>query len=128
MEKEEAKSRSKFLSLVLRHRPSLIGIELDSSGWIDVDVLLEAMRRAGKPLSLEQLRFVVENNDKSRFSFDASGAKIRANQGHSVSVDLELEPQAPPAVLYHGTYDAVVPAILKEGLLELIEEICADTA
>jgi putative RNA 2'-phosphotransferase len=107
---------SKFLSLVLRHRPEAIGITLDENGWTDVTVLLEKMRVAGTAIDLVLLQEVVTSNTKQRFAFNDDNTRIRANQGHSVSVDLALEAKEPPAILYHGTSETNIPAILKEGL------------
>ncbi|MEM8486775.1 MAG: RNA 2'-phosphotransferase [Bacteroidota bacterium] len=108
---------SKFLSRVLRHKPKLIGITLDDAGWIGVDELLRAMEAAGKPLSLEDLKAVVRTNDKQRFAFNEDETKIRANQGHSIkTIDLGLTPQAPPAILYHGTVAKYLESIKRQGL------------
>lgn len=109
-------SVSKFLSLVLRHQPDVIGLSLSSSGWVSVDALLEAAARYGNPLSRELLDEVVFSNDKQRFAFSDDGLSIRANQGHSVSVDLELASKTPPDVLYHGTATRFLPTILEQGL------------
>ena len=109
-------SQSKFLSLVLRHQPEVIGVSLDSNGWIDVDVLLEAMTRHGKQLSREDLGRLVRESDKQRFALSEDGKRIRANQGHSVEVDLALTPQTPPEILYHGTVDRFLDSILATGL------------
>lgn len=105
---------SKFLSLVLRHRPETVKIELDKEGWVNVDMLLAACARAGKPISRDDLDRVVETNDKRRFVI--RDGRIRANQGHSVEVDLTLEPANPPEVLYHGTAVRFLDSILAEGL------------
>src|SRR4051812_3739134 len=86
---------SKFLSLVLRHKPETIGITLDDAGWIDVRTLLEALARHAKPLSREDLEAVVATNDKKRFAFSDDGTRIRASQGHSLEVDLQLDPIMP---------------------------------
>src|SRR4051812_9698548 len=94
---------SKFLSLVLRHKPEEIGLSLDENGWADVEDLIVRANRAGVPLTRPLLKQVVETNDKKRFAFDADGRRVRASQGHSVDVDLGLTPQTPPAILYHGT-------------------------
>jgi len=110
--------RSKFLSKVLRHHPESIGIRLDANGWVNVEVLLEACRKHGVPLDRETLERIVRTNDKKRFSFSEDGQRIRANQGHSVSVDLNLEPVEPPAKLYHGTARHFLPSILRSGLLK----------
>lgn len=110
---------SKFLSLHLRHRPDRLGLQLEPGGWVAVDALLAACARKGVRISRAQLEEVVRTSDKQRFAFDAEGRKIRANQGHSVAVDLQLAPQAPPAVLYHGTGERAVAAILREGLRKM---------
>lgn len=107
---------SKFLSRHLRHAPRDIGLELQEGGWVEVEDLLAGCRRAGLRLSEEDLEEVVEKNDKQRFSFDVTGLRIRANQGHSVPVDLQLTPCQPPDVLYHGTASDAVEAILRDGL------------
>ena len=110
---------SKYLSLHLRHRPERLGLELGPGGWVEVDRLLAAAARDGHPLTRAELDEVVRGNDKQRFSFDASGTRIRANQGHSVEVDLQLEPAEPPAVLYHGTGAGSASAIRREGLRKM---------
>jgi len=110
---------SKYLSLHLRHRPERLGLTLQPGGWVEVAVLLAAAARDGHPISRAELDQVVAGNDKQRFSFDASGARIRANQGHSVDVDLQLEPVEPPAVLYHGTTTRTAPAIVCDGLRKM---------
>lgn len=107
---------SKFLSLVLRHRPEQIGITLDAAGWVAVDELLAAARRTGFPLDRATLERVVAENDKRRFALSPDGQRIRASQGHSVGVDLGLEAQAPPDVLFHGTAARFLESIRSEGL------------
>ena len=108
---------SKRLSSVLRHRPDRIGIELDDAGWVDVDVLLDALAASGPPVTRAELEHVVATNDKRRFAFDDSGTRIRASQGHSVAVELGYAPETPPALLFHGTTERALPAVLAEGLL-----------
>ena len=107
---------SKFLSLVLRHRPQTIGVTLDPAGWIGVDDLLEALARHGRPLTRAELDAIVAGSDKQRFAIDRSTDRIRANQGHSIDVDLGLPDSVPPAVLYHGTPTRNLASILKHGL------------
>jgi putative RNA 2'-phosphotransferase len=107
---------SKFLSLVLRHKPETIGIELDENGWTDVTLLIEKMRDARTEITLEILSHVVATNSKKRFAFDETKTKIRANQGHSVEVELGYEPETPPNILYHGTAGAAVDLILQTGI------------
>jgi putative RNA 2'-phosphotransferase len=111
-----SKNISKFLSLVLRHEPQSIGIELDAGGWVAVDDLIAQARRAGVAFDDDTLRTVVVENDKKRFTFSADGSRIRAAQGHSVAVDLGLVPAVPPEILFHGTAIASLEAILREGL------------
>jgi putative RNA 2'-phosphotransferase len=108
--------KSKFLSLVLRHQPERIGVQLDENGWIEVDTLLSAMAAHGKEVSREELDRLVLENDKQRFAFSEDGSRIRANQGHSVEVDLALQAQEPPESLFHGTVEKFLPAIFQEGL------------
>ncbi len=113
---EDFKQLSKFLSLVLRHDPATIGLTLDEAGWADVDELLAKLSKSGKAISRQQLEQVVAENDKQRFRFNEAGTRIRANQGHSIEVDLALQAQSPPAVLYHGTATRFLDAIRQEGL------------
>jgi putative RNA 2'-phosphotransferase len=110
---------SKYLSLHLRHRPERLGLTLGEGGWVPVQQLLDACARDGFPITREELQQVVTTNDKQRFSFDETGTLIRANQGHSVEVDLQLEPVEPPALLYHGTAIDTVPAIQSGGLKKM---------
>lgn len=107
---------SKLLSLVLRHRPERLGLTLDSEGYVDVQTLLDALARHFEPVTHEELQRIVRENDKQRFAFDAAGIRLRASQGHSVAVDLDYEPAAAPATLYHGTVARFVDAIRREGL------------
>jgi putative RNA 2'-phosphotransferase len=107
---------SKYLSRHLRHRPDAIGLTLDEGGWVDVTALLSACAAAGFPITRAELQHVVTTNDKQRFGFDATGRRIRANQGHSVPVDLGLAVADPPPVLYHGTVARALPSIRAGGL------------
>ncbi|WP_078345758.1 RNA 2'-phosphotransferase [Mucilaginibacter pedocola] len=116
MDKHTIDRTSKFLSLVLRHQPQLIGITLDEQGWVNVDELLEKATENGTEINAELLQVVVDTNAKKRFAFDESGKKIRASQGHSVEVDLGYAPQTPPDVLYHGTGEKSVEGILATGI------------
>ena len=109
---------SKFLSLVLRHQPEKIGLQLEAAGWVAVDELLAACRAHGRAITLAELQFVVANNDKQRFSFSADGSLIRANQGHSIEVELGYAPATPPATLYHGTAECFMGSIKAKGLLK----------
>lgn len=118
MQKDEKENTriSKFLSLVLRHQPQKIGIHLDAEGWTDVHILLQKASAAGVKISLPLLQHIVATNNKKRFSFNPAGTHIRANQGHSVPVELGYQPQTPPPVLYHGTATRFLDAILASGL------------
>src|SRR5262249_23854211 len=107
---------SKFLAKHLRHAPDALGLSLQPGGWVSVDDLLAASARIGFPITYDELIECVETNDKKRFSFDQAGDRIRANQGHSVAVDLQLEERQPPDVLYHGTVEKFLASILAEGL------------
>jgi putative RNA 2'-phosphotransferase len=110
---------SKYLSKHLRHTPEQIGLNLASGGWVAIDDLLAACAAHRFTISRADLEVVVASNDKQRFSFDETKTRIRANQGHSVDVDLQLEPQVPPDRLYHGTGKTSVPAIQQSGLLKM---------
>lgn len=107
---------SKFLSLVLRHQPYLIGIQLDENGWTDIDLLLERTNSHGIAIDKEILKHIVTTNSKNRFAFNDSLDKIRASQGHSVIIELGYKSQQPPETLYHGTAEKYVPSILESGL------------
>jgi putative RNA 2'-phosphotransferase len=117
--RRELVKTSKFLSLVLRHRPEAVGLTLDEQGWVEVDVLLSAAEDHGRVISRDLLDEVVFTNDKQRFAFSADGQKIRANQGHSIPIDLALAPQEPPDLLYHGTAVRFLGAIRKQGLKKM---------
>ncbi len=110
---------SKYLSKYLRHTPDAIGIKLAPGGWVAVDELLTACAKNKFPITRQELQVVVESNDKQRFSFDSTATLIRANQGHSVKVDLQLEPIVPPDVLYHGTGHKSVESIMQTGLCKM---------
>jgi putative RNA 2'-phosphotransferase len=110
---------SKYLSKHLRHQPERLGLALAPGGWVAVADLLAACARRQFPLTRAELDEVVARNNKQRFAFDPSGTLIRANQGHSVDVDLQLAPAPPPALLYHGTATHVVATIQREGLSKM---------
>ncbi len=110
---------SKYLSKHLRHQPERLGLELLPGGWVNVDKLLAAASAHGFEISLADLQQVVATNDKQRFAFNESGDLIRANQGHSIEIDLQLSVQIPPNTLYHGTHAKAVTAILATGLQKM---------
>lgn len=110
---------SKFLSLVLRHNPGKLGITLDEQGWTDVTVLLQKMNAQGKKVDIDRLKEVVATNDKKRFAFNEDETMIRANQGHSINVDLKYTAITPPDFLYHGTVPKFMRAIQQQGLLKM---------
>lgn len=112
----DSKKISKLLSLILRHNPEKIGIVLDENGWTDCAALIEAAGKKGLKFNRSTLDEVVRRNDKQRFALSPDGLQIRANQGHSIAVDLALDPQTPPELLYHGTVERFLTAIAEEGL------------
>lgn len=116
MDEQRLVKVSKYMAKHLRHRPERLGLHIQPGGWVEVDALLAACRRASFALSYGELVEVVARYDKRRFGFDAAGTRIRANQGHNVTVDLQLLPVEPPDVLYHGTGQTTVEEILIEGL------------
>ncbi len=107
---------SKFLSYVLRHRPDEIGLRLDAEGWVEVEVLLAALAAHGRALARDDLEEIVSTSDKQRFALE--GTRIRANQGHSVAIDLALAPRVPPPLLFHGTVERFLESIRLEGLVK----------
>lgn len=119
MTDNQKKHISKFLSLILRHQPEIIQLQLDDNGWADVDELISKSAKHGNAFSFEQLEEVVFTNDKQRFAFNEDASKIRANQGHSIHVELDLPVQEPPEFLYHGTVAKYLDAIRKEGLKKM---------
>jgi|SRR6185437_4613487 len=119
MTDQETIKTSKFLSLILRHEPERVGLKLDKSGWTNVDELLQAVNRHGKALTLDELKHVVTTNNKKRFAFSEDGRRIRANQGHSIEVDLQYPPQTPPEILYHGTASRFLDDIRRDGLKKM---------
>lgn len=114
--KNQYKQISKFLSLVLRHKPEVIGLNLDENGWAGVKELQEKCAKQNQDFTLEELDEIVETNDKKRFIFNEDQTKIRANQGHSIDINLALKPQQPPEFLYHGTAENNVKSILEKGI------------
>jgi len=112
----DRKKTSKFISLILRHKPEAIGITLDEHGWASVDMLLKGLS-AKYPITFEQLEEIVALDEKGRYSFNDDKTLIRANQGHSIAVDVELKECAPPQILYHGTGEKFCQSIDVEGVL-----------
>ena len=119
MEAQRLVKISKYLSKHLRHDPDRLGITLEAGGWVKVDELIKACRHNQFLFTRAELEEVVATNDKQRFSFNGDKTKIRANQGHSVEVDLQLTPVTPPEILYHGTGDKAVAAIKRSGLIKM---------
>ena len=113
MDKNELKARSKFLSYLLRHKPEALQLTMDPQGWVSIDQIIA---NSEQPVSREQIQEIVQTNTKQRFAISADGQNIRANQGHSVSIDLGLPTCQPPEVLFHGTAETNLPAIRAEGL------------
>ena len=112
------RNTSKFISLILRHKPETIGISLDEHGWADVRDLIEGVNRTeGHNLDMETLEEIVRTDGKQRYSFNEEHTLIRANQGHSIPVDVELEEKTPPDILWHGTGEKYVSSIDEQGLI-----------
>lgn len=109
-------STSKFISLILRHKPDTIGITLDEHGWANVTELIEGISKT-RPFDMKMLEEIVDTDEKQRYSFNEDKTLIRANQGHSVSVDVELRQVLPPQYLYHGTGEKYVSSIEAQGLI-----------
>lgn len=119
MDEKRKTKISKFLSLILRHKPETIDLILDENGWADVKELLEKSAQNGNVFTREELEAVVETNDKKRFAFDERREKIRASQGHSIEVEIGFEEKTPPETLYHGTAEKNVEAIRQNGLRKM---------
>ena len=117
--KKQLVKTSKFLSLILRHRPGRIGLSLDDNGWVSIQGLLDAANAKGYKITRTLLDEVVFTNDKQRFSYSHDGQMIRANQGHSVKIDLDLEPAAPPRTLYHGTVERFLDSMMTSGIQKM---------
>ena len=110
------KETSKYISLILRHKPETIGIELDEHGWANVDELIAGISKTHE-MNLAILEEIVEKDEKQRYSFNEDKTLIRANQGHSIQVDVELDETDPPEILWHGTGEKYVSSIDKQGLI-----------
>ena len=124
------KKLSKFLSFVLRHSPETLNLKIDKQGWADLDGLILAInlnqnkntaseKFKPQPVTREMIVTMVEENDKQRFSISPDGKRIRSNQGHSIKIDLDLEPQIPPEYLFHGTVYKFIESIKTEGLRKM---------
>lgn len=116
MIESKKKKISKFLSYILRHHPELIDLNLDEKGWANVNEIIAKSANDNQGFTFEELNEIVETNDKKRFVFNEDKTRIRANQGHSIGIDLNLKPQQPPELLYHGSAQANVDSILKNGI------------
>ena len=107
---------SKFLSLILRHKPETINLELDKNGWADIEELIEKSKSRKQYFTRELLDEIVRTDNKQRYTYNEDKSKIRANQGHSITIDIELEPLQPPAKLYHGTSIRFLDSIMSTGI------------
>lgn len=116
LEGKNLNETSKFISLILRHKPEVIGITLDEHGWAEVGALIEGIQKT-RPFDMETLEEIVRTDNKQRYSFNEDKTLIRANQGHSIPVDVELEAVAPPEFLWHGTGQKYVESIGRMGLI-----------
>ena len=120
---------SRYMALLLRHKPEIAGLVLDKQGWADVDMLLKCISENMEPVSFERLCEIVKNDSKQRYSFNEDKSRIRANQGHSVNVDVGLKAAVPPEYLYHGTATRFVESIdrggssAKQGFMFICQEI-----
>jgi len=112
------KELSKFISLILRHKPETINIKLDKYGWANVNELINGIKKRGFIIDFKILSELVEKNSKQRFTFNEDKTQIRANQGHSLKVELELEELTPPDILYHGTSERFLENIIQEGIIK----------
>lgn len=108
---------SRYISLILRHKPDIIGINLDEHGWANVDELINGINASGNHIDMKILEEIVRTDNKQRYSFNEDKTLIRANQGHSIPVDVELEQKEPPEFLYHGTGKKYVESINQQGLI-----------
>lgn len=116
MNSKQKREVSKFISLILRHKPETIGITLDKHGWADVTELLDGINKT-TPITMTDLEEIVKEDNKQRYSFNDDKTLIRANQGHSIPVDVELKQEVPPEILYHGTGIKYFDSIKKDGLI-----------
>lgn len=109
----------KYLSLILRHKPEVIGIELDKHGWANVDELIEGINKTGRFINEEILDEIVKTNNKRRYQYNDDHTKIRANQGHSINVNVDLQERIPPNPLYHGTALNYLDKIKQSGIKKM---------
>ena len=116
MKEKQKNDLSKFISLILRHKPDVIGINLDEHGWANVEDLINGINKSGKEIDMDILEDIVRTDNKQRYSFNEDKRFIRANQGHSIKVDVELKEVQPPDFLYHGTASRFMESIMDEGL------------
>ena len=107
---------SKYISLILRHKPETIGITLDEHGWANVNELINGINESGHNINMDVLEEIVRTDNKQRYSFNEDKTLIRANQGHSIPVDVELKEMTPPDVLYHGTATRFLDSIKQNGI------------
>jgi len=117
--KNQIKKHSKFLSLLLRHKPETIGLKLDTQGWASTNELLEKINQTGRQITFELLEKIVEENDKKRFVFNKDKSRIRAAQGHSLNVKLDYRALTPPTILYHGTISETAKLIQQSGIKKM---------
>lgn len=117
---DEFTSMGKFIALVLRHKPEIIGIKIEYFGaWANAEELLRGIQKSGKHIDMQMLEDIVKKDNKKRYSFNFDKTKIRANQGHSIPVDLGLEIRTPPDKLYHGTAQRFIESIKEKGILKM---------
>lgn len=114
--KDKTKRISKLMSYVLRHNPAELKLDMDEQGWVSIEQLIVNARNKGKTISLDLVEEAVRTNDKKRFSISEDGKRVRANQGHSITIDLSLEVVTPPPVLLHGTATKNLDSIMSQGL------------
>lgn len=117
MNKKRLMNISKYISLILRHKPEVIGMSLDKHGWAEVEQLINGIKQQYAEFDMEILEEIVRTDSKQRYSFNQDKTLIRANQGHSVNVDVELKEQMPPSILYHGTGGKYMDSIKEQGLV-----------
>ena len=118
MNEKQERRLSKYLSLLLRHKPETLNLNMDKNGWVSVGELVEKINASGQTITQEDIGTVVANCKKQRFKLDKEFDRIRANQGHSISVDVELVEKIPPSILYHGTAERNLESIRKLGLIK----------